>query len=412
MVSSQPGIVLPEFLATSRPNGSRALKRAVAEVEARLEGLGVAVQSQRFTLRPYSMELRGLWLLLGGLLLPLAALLRWGWAGLALALLIVVVPLLEVRFLRPTVTTLVQRPARNLVAHFSPDHPRQEVILCAHLDSKTELLDHYQRRALVRLSVPAIVLVLNSGLLIAVERLLPAGATQQVVYWLALLSALPGTVYGLGMGAGLVGGRFSHQPSSGAVDNGAAVAVLLELAERLQRGAFSLDATAVTLLFTAGEEAQMQGALAYVDSACDKARASAPILTYAINLEVLGQNGGYLLWERDGTAMVSLPNDADLNSALARAVEAVTGEPPVWSPQLNSDAFAFLRAGIPAATLGSYDRDQGGRGLHSAFDSASRVDPARLAEAADVLCHLLKGFDAAGSVAASEVSPSLVRSER
>jgi hypothetical protein len=339
------------------------------------------------------MELLGLWLLLGGLLLPLAALLRRGWVGLVLALLIVIVPLLEVRFLRPTVTALVRRPARNVVAHFSPEHPRQEVILCAHLDSKTELLDHYQRRVLVRLSVPAIVLVLISGTLITLERLLPMGTTRQVVYWLALLSALPGTVYGLGMGANLVGGRFSRSPSSGAVDNGAAVAVLLELADRLQRGAFSLDATAVTLLFTAGEEAQMQGALAYVDSACDKARAGAPTPTFAVNLEVLGQNGGYLLWERDGTAMVSLPNDADLNSAIARAVGAVTGESPVRSPQLNSDAFAFLRAGIPAATLGGHDRDLGERGLHSALDSPGRVDPARLAEAADVLCYFLDEFD-------------------
>jgi len=396
MVSSQPRIVLPEFLATPRANGSRALDQAVREVEGWLAGLGVPVQSHLFTLRPYSMELLGLWLLLGGLLLPLAALLRWGWAGLVLALLIVVVPLLEVRFLRATVTALVRRPARNLAAHFSPEHPRQEVILCAHLDSKTELMDHYQRRVLVRFSVPAIVLVLISGILIALERLLPAGTTRQVVYWLALLSALPGTVYGLGMGANLVGGRFSRQPSSGAVDNGAAVAVLLELAERLQRGPFSLDATAVTLLFTAGEEAQMQGALAYAGDTYAKERAGAPTSTCAVNLEVLGQNGGYLLWERDGTAMVSLPNDADLNSALARAVEAVTGEPPVWSPQLNSDAFAFLRAGIPAATLGSYDRDLGERGLHSAFDSASRIDPSRLAEATDVLCHLLGEIDAAG----------------
>ena len=67
-----PGIALPEFLSTPRPNGSRALGRAVGEVEARLEGLGVAVQSHHFTLRPYAMELLGLWLLLGGLLLPLA----------------------------------------------------------------------------------------------------------------------------------------------------------------------------------------------------------------------------------------------------------------------------------------------------------------------------------------------------
>jgi acetylornithine deacetylase/succinyl-diaminopimelate desuccinylase-like protein len=391
-------IALPEFLSAPRPNGSRALERAVGEVEARLEGLGIPVHSHQFTLRPYSMELLGLWLPLGGLLLPLAALLRWGWLGLALALLTVTVPLLEVRFLRPTVTALVRRPARNLVARFSPTRPRQELILCAHLDSKTELLDHHRRRLLVRMSLPAIALVLTSGVLIALGRLLPAGTARQIVYWLAFLSALPATAYGLGMGANLLGGRFSRSPSSGAVDNGAAVAVLLELAERFQREAFSLDETAVTLLFTMGEEAQMQGALAYVSDMQAQDRAGASMPACAINLEVLGQNGGYLLWEHDGTAMVSLPNDAALNAALARAVEAVTGEPPIWEPQLNSDAFAFLRAGIPAATLGAYDRDLGGRGLHSAQDNASRVDPARLVEAIEVLCHFLDEFDAAGHV--------------
>ena len=136
-------IGFPVFLSTPRPNGSRALDRTVRAVEAELQGLGVVVQSHHFTLRPYSMELLGLWLGLGGILLPLAALLRWGWAGLILALLTVAVPLLEVRFLQPTVTALARRPARNLVARFFPAHPRQEVILCAHLDSKTELLDRY-----------------------------------------------------------------------------------------------------------------------------------------------------------------------------------------------------------------------------------------------------------------------------
>lgn len=396
-MNSQPGIAFPEVLATPRPNGSRALERAVAEVEAWLEKLGVPVQSHPFTLRPYSMELIGLWLLLGGLLLPLASLFRWGWLGLVLALLIVAVPLLEVRFLRPTVTALVRRRARNLVARFSPDRPRQEVILCAHVDSKTELLDHEQRRVLVRLSVPAIVLVLISGVLITLERLLPTGTARHAMYWLALLSALPGLAYGLGMGANLIGGRLSRSPSSGAVDNGAAVAVLLELAGRLQRDSLSLDETAVTLLFTAGEEAQMQGALAYVDSRYGPDRAATSVPTYAVNLEVLGQNGGYLLWEQDGTAMERLPNDPALKSALARAVEAVNGEPPLQALQLNSDAFAFLRAGIPAATLGSYDRDLGGRGLHCAMDSTNRVDPARLVEAAELLCHFLEGLNAAGS---------------
>lgn len=361
----------------------------MAAVRAWLEGEGIPVQSHQFTLHPYSMELLGLWTILTGILLPVAALGRWGWGGLVVALLTLAVPLLEVRFLRPTITALIQQPTENLVVSLRVPHPEREVILCAHLDSKTELLDHVQRAALLRLSLPAMGLVLVFGVLTAVEGMLPAGTAAVIVRWLAFLVALPGTAYGLAVGVNLFGGRFRRRPSTGAVDNGAAVTVLLALARRLHRGDLCLDHTSVTLLLTVGEEAQMQGALAYV-----RDRKDWPLPACAINLEVLGQNGGYLLWEQDGTAMLRLPADPALNRALEQAVEAVAGERPVQVPVISSDGFAFLRQGLPAATLGSFDLDLGGRGLHSALDDPSRVDPERLAEAVAVLSHLLASMDA------------------
>ncbi len=376
------------ILSTPRPNGSRALAGAVEDVERWLEAEGVSVTAHEFVLRPYFMELLGLWLAVVGLLLPVAALGYWGWVGLALALLAVAVPLLEVRFLYPTVTALVRQTARNLVVCFPVPQPRREVILCAHLDSKTELLDQAQREVLLGLGRPAMGLALVAGAGMAAESLMAAGTASRAVHWLVFLAALSVAVYGLGMGANLLGGRFSRQPSSGAVDNGAAVAVLLDLARRLHRGSVDLDHTAVTLIFTVGEEAQMQGALAYVGR-----RTAWPLPTCAINLEVVGQDGGYLLWEEDGTAMQRLPADVNLNRALERAVEVVSGELPVRAPVINSDAFAFLRQGIPAATLGSLDTQMGERGLHSALDAAGRVDPDRLAETTRVLAYLLAEMD-------------------
>lgn len=384
------------ILSTPRPNGSRALARAVEGVQGWLEAEGVPVTSHEFVLRPYFMELLGLWLAVVGLLLPMAALGSWGWAGLAVALLAVAVPLLEVRFLCPSVTALVRQKARNLVVRFAAPQTHREVILCAHLDSKTELLDHAQREILLRLGRPAMGLALVAGAGMAAETLLAAGTASLTLHWLAFLAALPVAVYGLGMGANLVGERFSHQPSSGAVDNGAAVAVLLDLARKLHRGSLSLNHTAVTLLFSVGEEAQMQGALAYVRRTYGQGREDWPLPVCAINLEVVGQDGSYLLWVQDGTAMRRLPADATLNHALARAVEAVAGQPPVWAPVLNSDAFAFLRRGIPAATLGSLDTQLGGRGFHSALDAPGRVDPDRLAETTRVLVHLLAEIDGDG----------------
>lgn len=182
------------------------------------------------------------------------------------------------------------------------------------------------------------------------------------------------------MGANLIGGRFSRVPSSGAVDDGAAVAVLLDLARRLNAGDPQLRATSVTLLFTVGEEAQMQGALAYVRHAYRPGTAQDDSLTAVVNLEVVGQNGGYLLWEQDGTAMIQLQTDAQLNQTLVRVIEVMTGETPLRSAQINSDAFAFLRQGVAATTLGSYDTVLGGRGYHSALDNPDRVDSDRLQE--------------------------------
>ncbi len=376
------------LLSTPRPNGSRALAQTVESVQSWLEGQGIPVQAHRFTLRPYLMELLGLWLAFTGVLLPVAALGHWGWAGLALALLAVGIPLLEVRFLRPTFTALIRRPARNLVAHFAAPQPRREVIFCAHLDSKTELLDHAQRDGLLRLGTPAMGLALAGGMLMAAEGLLPEGVARLTIYWLAVLATLPAAAYGLGMGANLTGGRFSRNPSPGAVDNGAAVIVLLALIQRLHRGDLSPGHTAVTLLFTVGEEAQMQGALSYV-----RDRKAWPLPACAVNLEVVAQNGGYLLWEHDGTAMQKMATDPDLNRVLAATVQAVAGEQPTRVPRISSDALAFLRQGIPAATLGSFDAELGGRGFHSNLDNPGRIDPERLAETVDVLGRFLLDLD-------------------
>ncbi|MEJ2211476.1 MAG: hypothetical protein P8129_20900, partial [Anaerolineae bacterium] len=121
-----------DALRTPRPNGSRALARTVEAVEQWLAGQGIPVQSHAFTLRPFAMELLGLWLILGGLLLLAAWATRQGGLALLAAAGLIAVPLLETRCLRPTITALVRRPARNLVVAFPAPAPRREVLLCAH----------------------------------------------------------------------------------------------------------------------------------------------------------------------------------------------------------------------------------------------------------------------------------------
>jgi Zn-dependent M28 family amino/carboxypeptidase len=225
----------------------------------------------------------------------------------------------------------------------------------------------------------------------ALETSLPVGRLAIASHWVTVAVTLPVGAYGLAMGINLTGGRFSPHPSSGAVDNGTAVTVLLALAQRLQRGNTHLAHTSVTLLFTVGEEAQLQGALAYV-----RDRVDWPLPTIAVNQEVVGQDGGIVLWESDGTALSRAPCDPALNLALERAAKAVTGERPLRAPAISSDAFAFLRRGIPATTLGSFDRDLGGRGFHSALDHPDRIDPARLSDTVELLNRFLTELDICG----------------
>lgn len=378
-----------DVLRTPRPNGSAALQRAVDAIERWLGNEGLSVRSQRLVLRPFSMEILGVWFLVGGLFLIVAGVSRQGGTALFVALGLIAVPVLETRFLQPTITALVRQRAHNLIVSFPAPRPQREVLFCAHVDSKTELLDHERRARLLSLGPLAMALAAAGAVLLAGASLLHSEVAKEVVSYLALFFGIvPAAGYALGMGANLATGRLRRRQSSGAVDNGAAVAVVLDLAQRLQRGTSPLEHTSVTLLFTVGEEAQMQGALAYVRDRDDWL-----LPACVVNLEILGQDGGYLLWNEDGTAMRRLEADAELNGALARAVEAETGERPTTAPRISSDAFAFLRDGIAAGTLGSFDQELGERELHGPLDSPDRVSPARLVQAVDILARFLADLD-------------------
>jgi Zn-dependent M28 family amino/carboxypeptidase len=233
-------------------------------------------------------------------------------------------------------------------------------------------------------------LTLLAGLLGAVDWLLAASAPgwSTVAYVAGVALSLVLLFLAWGLGLNLVLGRFIR-PSTGAVDNGAACAVLAGLAERLA-GEGGLQRTAVTLAFFTGEEANMQGSRAYVGSR------AWPRPAIAVNLEVLGQNGGYVLWEHDGTGFRSLATAAEVNALLAAAVEEVTGQAPQPVGTITSDAASFLARGIPTAVLGTADRALGLTGFHRPSDTLERVVLARLPEAVDILVRVVRRIDELG----------------
>ena len=99
----------------------------------------------------------------------------------------------------------------------------------------------------------------------------------------------------------------AHLQSPGARDDGAAVAVLMSLAEKLassQPHQPQLERTAVRLVFFGGEEVNMQGSAAYAAAGAVAMGgfAEGPV----INCELVGGAAPFCYWESSGTFLSSL----------------------------------------------------------------------------------------------------------
>jgi hypothetical protein len=383
---------LMQILSTPRPNGSAAETRTRLALQAWLEQRGIPYRLQAFRLYPHIWTGIGAWLIVSRSLLALAILLRWGWPATAIALLGLLGGLVDVALGIPLVSWPGATQGQNLVLEFSPAAPRRELLLSAHYDTKTELLDHRQRMFFVRMLPTGIAITAALGLLGPLDRALwLAGSPWAgLSYACAMVLSLFLLVLAWGLGANLALGGLRARwggASQGAVDNGAACAILLGLAERVQRGELRLEHTRLTLLLFGGEEVNMQGSLAYV-----RQRAW-PLPASALNLEVMAQDGEYVLWEQDGLSLRLWPCSEEINQAAAAAVQAVTGAAPRRVGPVNSDGGSFLRAGIPASTLGTYDKALVDRGFHGPADHLGRVVMARLPEAAEILAQFILHFE-------------------
>lgn len=375
---------LMRVLSVPRPNGSAAERATSQALQQWLAECSIAYRLHTFRLYPYFFESIGVWLIASRTLLAVCIGLRWGWIGLIVALLGTLGGVLDVAARIPTVSWIGARRGENILIGFGPAEPRQELIFSAHYDSKTELLDHAARLFFLRKLRLGIVLTLILGVLCVIDHLLMGLSIPwaDAAFWAGLVLCVPMLFLAWGLGLNLSLGRLL-KPSQGAVDNGAACAILLGFADRLASGAIPLRSTRVTLALFTGEEANMQGSRAYVRDRDWLLPAA------AINLEIMGQNGDYVFWEQDGTAFGLLPTSQRVSEALTAAVRVVTHQAPCPAGPINSDGGSFLAKGVPAGVLGSYDRLLGSGGFHRPTDHIGRVILDRLPEAVDILARLL-----------------------
>jgi hypothetical protein len=379
---------LMSILSVPRPNGSRAEQETRRRLQDWLAEHSIPYRLYNFPHYPYFFECIGIFLISSRLLLALAIWLRWGWPAFIIALASLLGATIDQAFHIPLVTWPGRKLGQNILIELGPDQASRELILSAHYDSKTELLDHNQRMFFLKKIPLGIALTLLLGLLglLDGEYLAQGSHMATATYWTGVVLSVPLLFLAGGLGLNLSLGRLVR-PSQGAVDNGAACAILLGLAERWANGEIPLEHTRLTLALFTGEEVNLQGSRAY-------ARGREYLLpTMAINLEIMAQNGAYVYWERDGSVFKLYPTSEQANQALRDAVREVTRLEPQPAGPVISDGGSFISEGIPTAVLGTHDIELKDSGFHRPADNLGRVVMARLPEGVEILTRLLHSYD-------------------
>ncbi|MEJ2558890.1 MAG: hypothetical protein P8186_22275 [Anaerolineae bacterium] len=351
---------LMRLLSVPRPNGSAAERETARALRAWLDGHDVRYRIETFRLYPYFNEGVGLWIIASRTLLALSIVLRWGWPAALIAAVSLLGGVLDLAFHIPFTTWPGARRAENILIEFEPAAPEQEMVLSAHYDSKTELLDHTRTAFFTRKINLGIGLTALLGALGPLDAwLLGQGSPlAAITFWAGVGLGLALLVLAWGFGLNLTMG-LCVEPIHAAVYKWSDSAILLDLE--------------------------------YLVARSDEW----PLPAVVVNLELMAQDGDYVIWEHESNTLRRVPTSHELNQALAEAVADVTGHAPRRIPSLMSDGFSFASAGIPTAVLGTYHSQMEGGGLHRPTDKLARVVPARLAEAVAALVLALERYEAA-----------------
>jgi hypothetical protein len=380
--------LLDRLASFPRENGSVALRDTAEYLTRVLRSAGLDVEQVPFTAHPYETRLLGVFILLACLaFFFLLRRKRFFFASL-LAGFIPVVAILQVEFNVPLVGRVGAEREYNVVARIPGEHSKQRLILAAHFDTKTDLFDHLVRTPIQVLGLPLCGLMLLAVATGAIRRAgLGLARFRSGVAWAA---ALYGPLFFLAYSAG----AFLPARSSGALDDGAACAVLVEVASELAKGT-PLQQTEIRVVLFSGEELGAEGSAQYV------ALRSADLHslpTYVLNLDPVGASRRLAVVGTEGRLVRSYRPDARIRSALARAMQEISGKNLELTARGGlTDAVSFESKGIPSATLISeVPPFVLPRGMHTSNDTRSRIDLASLDLTVRVLLKLVGQVDARG----------------
>ncbi len=389
-------------IAVPRPNGSQACEetaRAIADFMGSLSG---RVQVQEFFLRPYMQAVTGAFFLTIGIACLVLLVKRRYWIALLLSLIIPAVYIAEFEFDVPVVSWIGGRTGVNVIADFLPPGGEaaadRYITFSAHYDSKTDLFDHEQRKPIYSFAPVAMACLIAASAVgvafcrprrrwtLSTRRAAPTASR-------VILLALAGVgVAGLFMLALAFGGGLlvpAHLQSPGARDDGAAVAVLMSLAEKLassQPHQPQLERTAVRLVFFGGEEVNLPGSAAYAAAGAVAMGgfAEGPV----INCELVGGAAPFCYWESSGTFLSKYCVSEQALRLYQEALSTLGLSPAVNAGSIFDDSGRLLAAGLQAIGVGHGDPGKPDS-YHNAGDSVDRVVPQRLDETEQVFLQMI-----------------------
>jgi hypothetical protein len=156
--------LLAQLAEQPRENGSAALAQTANYLAATLTGFGIPVERLAFTAYPYRHRLCGVVALLGALAYAWALRTRRRVLAIALALITPALILLELDYYVGWLTWPGATRQEHVIARLAVPEAQQRVILTAHYDTKTDLLDHVERAPVDLLSLPMTLVMIAAPL--------------------------------------------------------------------------------------------------------------------------------------------------------------------------------------------------------------------------------------------------------
>ena len=347
--------------AFPRRAGSAGDRRVIDLLSDRLDNLGFDVATEDFSydLAPVEHILR--WALAGGACLIVAAGWLVGRSPLwSMAVTAVVVlgggillgwsPWLEGLYRREGSTRTA-----NVVGTRAAADPRRRLILMAHHDSKSQSLALPARMgATMGIAVGVLGVAIGAGIEFT-------GRNDG----LAWVGSVAGLVAGLCLLA--LATMTSGNESPGGVDNAGSLAIVLELAARLDELPSDIE---LVVLFTGAEEDHMVGAMRWLDSHADE---FAEDSTTCFNFDGAGSPGRTVLITRYGIGRAFAPDVERVAVAVAQEM-AIPIRRIVMAPAVGIDAIPFAHRGIGCLTFSSGSLGRATYAVHSAGDIADHLD--------------------------------------